>query len=216
MKLTLEIQTHAYPTRTPFRISRNSITEVDVVQVTLSNGQFTGRGECRPYARYHQTPASVTADLDSVRQRLARGEIETALSHLKQKSAARNALEAAWLDLRAKQTGKAAAAILGVNPPSPRQTAFTLSWGEVEAMVAAAKQAANYPWLKIKISEGGLAQVLAVAAARPDAQLIIDANEALEPDALPEFLRALSGLNIALIEQPLPAPTPNRFDSLRR
>jgi len=98
-----------------------------------------------------------------------------------------------------------AARLLGVTAPSPRQTAFTLSWGSVDSMTAAAKSAAIYPWLKIKIGEGGLEQVLAVAAARPDARLIIDANEALDAATLPVFLDALSGLNIALIEQPLPA-----------
>lgn len=72
-------------------------------------------------------------------------------------------------------------------------------------MTAAAKKAKAYPWLKIKIGTGGLEQVLAVAAARPDARLIIDANEALDAAALPAFLEALSSLNIALIEQPLPA-----------
>jgi len=94
---------------------------------------------------------------------------------------------------------------LNVAQPTPRQTAFTLSWGTVSQMEAAAREAQDYPWLKIKIGEGGLSQVLAVAKARPDARLIIDANEALDAAALPGFLTALSGLNIALIEQPLPA-----------
>ena len=205
MNVSFDIQTQRYPTRVPFRISRTSVSAVDVVQVTLSNGRFDGRGECRPYARYSQTVASVTADLEKVRQIVMNGEIESALSQLQTKSAARNALESAWLDFQAKSTGHSAARILGVQPPTPRQTAFTLSWGSVESMTTASKAAAEYPWLKIKIGEGGLEQVLTVAAARPDAQLIIDANEALETESLPHFLEALSGLNIALIEQPLPA-----------
>ena len=204
MKLSLEIQLQRYATRTPFRISRTSVTAVDVIQVTLGDENHLGRGECRPYARYHQTVESVTAALESVRDVINQGQIETALTRLKPKPAARNALESAWLDYQAKSSSQGAAKILGVQVPSPRQTAFTLSWGTVENMVAAANAARDFPWLKIKIGEGGLDQVLAVAEARPDAQLIIDANEALDPATLASFLQALSGLNIALIEQPLP------------
>ena len=205
MNYTLDIQTRSFPTRTAFRISRTSVTAVQVVQVTLGDGHSIGRGECRPYPRYNQTVESVTADLETVRGLIESGHIHRALSQLDGKSASRNALESAWLDYQAKQTNISASSLLNVPTPTPRQTAFTLSWGSVDSMTAAAKKAATYPWLKIKIGEGGLEQVLAVAAVRPDAQLIIDANEALDAASLPAFLGALSGLNIALIEQPLPA-----------
>jgi len=205
MKLRLDIKTRRFSTRTAFRISRTTVTAVDVVQITLSDGHATGQGECRPYPRYNQTVESVTSELENVRADIEKGDVEKALSILRNKSAARNAFESAWLDFRCKSSGETAASHLGVTAPRPRQTAFTLSWGSVESMSAAARAAADYPWLKIKIGEGGLAQVLAVADARPDARLIIDANEALNAASLPAFLDALSGLNIALIEQPLPA-----------
>ena len=205
MKFRLDIHTRSFPTRTAFRISRTSVTAVDVVQVMLSRESDIGRGECRPYPRYNQTVESVTADLESVRDEIESGDVTAALSRLRSSGAARNALESAWLDYQCKNSSMSAARLLGVTAPSPRQTAFTLSWGSVDSMTAAAKAAADYPWLKIKIGEGGLPQVLAVADARPNASLIIDANEALDPATVPRFLDALSGLNIALIEQPLPA-----------
>ena len=205
MKFRFDIETRSFPTRTAFRISRTSVTSIDVVQATIRDGRAAGRGECRPYPRYNQTVESVTADLESVRMSVECGDIDAALSQLQKTGAARNALESAWLDYQCKNSGASAPSLLGVLSPTPRQTAFTLSWGTVDAMTRAAKAAASYPWLKIKIGQGGLAQVLAVAAMRPDAQLIIDANEALDADTLPSFLDALSGLNIALIEQPLPA-----------
>lgn len=178
---------------------------VQVIQVTLDDRAHVGRGECRPYPRYNQSPESVKADLESVRHLIEAGDIDTALLDLASCGAARNALEAAWIDFQAKDKGSTAAEVLGVTPPVKRQTAFTLSWGSVEQMTSAAREAAQYPWLKIKIGEDGLPQVLAVAKARPDAQLIIDANEAMTESSLPPFLDTLSGLNIALIEQPLPA-----------
>lgn len=211
MKLELDIKTVSYPTRTPFRISRSSVTAVEVVQISLFDGIHRGRGECRPYPRYDQTTVSVTSELEDVRSLLKAGQITTALAQLGNCSASRNALESAWVDLQAKQSARSASDVLCVTTPTPRKTAFTLSWGSVAEMTTAAKQASDYPWLKIKIGADGLAQALAVAKARPDAQLIIDANEALNEDTLPEFLNKLSGLNIALIEQPLPAGHDSKF-----
>jgi len=136
MKFTLDIHTTSFPTRTAFRISRTTVTAVDVVQVTLASDSVVGRGECRPYPRYNQTVESVTAELESARAFIETGEIETALKQLQNKSAARNALEAAWVDYQCKRNGVTAANLLDVAAPSPRQTAFTLSWGSVDAMTS--------------------------------------------------------------------------------
>lgn len=205
MNFTLQIDTQLFRTRTAFTISRSTVTHIEVIQVKLSDGTAVGRGECRPYPRYNQTPESVRDNLKSVRALVEDDQIDAALEALNEKSAARNALSAAWLDYRAKASDASAHTLLQVAQPKPRQTAFTLSWGSVQSMVTAAQEAASFPWLKIKIGENGLEQVLAVAKARPDAKLIIDANEALDMATLPAFLHKLSGLNIALIEQPLPA-----------
>ncbi len=205
MHFMLDIKSVSYPTRIPFRISRSSVKAVHVVQLSIDDGLCIGRGECRPYPRYNQSPESVIAELESVRALVGSGNIKGALIALENCGAARNALEAAWVDFQAKQAGGTAAMVLDVAPPKTRETAFTLSWGSVEEMATAAKAAVQYPWLKIKIGAGGLPQALAVAKARPDAKLIIDANEALDEASLPAFLEGLSGLNIALIEQPLPA-----------
>jgi L-alanine-DL-glutamate epimerase-like enolase superfamily enzyme len=204
MPTSFTIDAKTYPTLGTFRISRSSVNAVHVVQVTLKSDGVVGRGECRPYARYDQTVESVTAALESVRQDVDADGFETALDSLASE-AAHNALESAWIDLRAKQSGQSAASLLNVKAPVSRETAFTLSWGSIDDMTQAAKAASAYPWLKIKIGIDGLEHVQAVASARPDARLIIDANEALTPADLPQFLSALSGLNIALIEQPLPA-----------
>lgn len=198
------IEAKTYPTFGAFRISRSSVNSVHVVQVNLHHQGATGRGECRPYPRYNQTVESVIAALEAHRANVESDDIEAVLAKLP-KGPARNALESAWIDLRAKLSGLTAAELMGVKQPIARETAFTLSWGSVDEMAKAATDAAAYPWLKIKIGAGGLAQVLAVASARPDARLIIDANEALTTSDLPSFLAELADFNIALIEQPLPA-----------
>ena len=204
MKLQLNIRAVSYPTKGEFKISRSTVRHVDLVEVNLSDGEHRGRGECRPYARYNDTVESVTAQLETVRALVLDGDPETACLALPT-GPARNALDCAWLDLKAKQSGEPVWKSLSLKRPQSRETAFTLSWDSSDVMTQAAKDARRYKWLKLKIGEGGLDRVLAVAAARPDAKLILDANEALTLETLPEFLKPLSGLNIALIEQPLHA-----------
>ena len=68
-----------------------------------------------------------------------------------------------------------------------------------------ALEAKAYPLLKLKIGNSdGLAACLAIMEARPDAELIIDANEALKVETLHEFQKALKGKPVIMIEQPLP------------
>ena len=50
----------------PFRISRGSRTEAQVVVVTVSDGEHIGRGECAPLARYNQSISSVLAQIESI------------------------------------------------------------------------------------------------------------------------------------------------------
>jgi L-alanine-DL-glutamate epimerase-like enolase superfamily enzyme len=200
VSITAQYRAVAYPTRRTFRISRSAVNHVDVVQVTLQDGSAVGRGECRPYARYGDTVESVLAQLRAVAD-LPPVEALTALPA----GPAKNALDCAALDLEAKRSGQSVWQLLELTAPRARETAFTISWNPVEQMIRDAQAAKQHTLLKLKIGDKGLAGVQAVAAARPDARLIVDANEALQPQELPAFLDGLTGLNIALIEQPLPA-----------
>jgi L-alanine-DL-glutamate epimerase-like enolase superfamily enzyme len=60
--------------------------------------------------------------------------------------------------------------------------------------------------LKIKLpGEGDIERVRAVRAARPDATLIVDANQAWTLEQLETLAPQLARLEVKLIEQPLPA-----------
>ncbi len=86
------------------------------------------------------------------------------------------------------------------------RTVYTLSLGEPAAMAAAAKAVPHLALLKLKLGGAGDPDRLAaVRAARPDARLIADANEAWTPDMLAPFLAAAAAAGVELIEQPLPA-----------
>jgi len=201
----LIIKTETWPVAGSFRIARSSLTEISVVTVTLTEGIYQGRGECRPYSRYNETPDSVVKQIESIRQNIEQGLSTEDLQKLLPPGAARNAVDCALWDLKAKQSDQSVFEMLGIAKPQARKTAYTLSIDSPKKMRAAAMKAQAYPLLKVKIgSSDGLAACLAVMEARPGAELIIDANEALSAKTLGDFQSALSGKPVIMIEQPLP------------
>jgi len=205
------ISHNCWPLTGSFRISRSTLSQIDMVQVTLRRNGIEGRGECRPYQRYNDTVDSVTAQLETIRDDIThRLDCEDltpdVVAKLLPAGPARNALDCALWDMRAKIAKQPIWELLDLPAPKPRKTAFTLSIDSPANMAKAAIDVSAYPLLKIKIgAQDSIACVKAVCAARPDARLIVDANEAISSADLLDFHAALSGLNIALIEQPLRA-----------
>lgn len=196
----------SWPVAGSFRIARSSLTAIDVVRVEITDREHTGRGECRPYARYDETPASVIAQIEAVAHAIQSGADTNALQSLMPAGAARNAVDCGLWDLKAKTTGKSVADILNLPAPGPLQTAFTLSVDTPANIAKAALAAHDYGLLKMKIKDlSGIEAARAVLSVRPEAQLIIDANEALPGHALGAFQAALKALPVVMIEQPVHA-----------
>jgi L-Ala-D/L-Glu epimerase len=205
LKLTLEVT--RFPIAGRFTIARGSKTEAAVVTALIEADGARGWGECVPYARYGESLDSVMVQLETVRGALAAADLHTVdARHLLEAGAARNALDCALIDWRAKKRGTTAAALLGLEMPPPVTTAFTISLGTAEEMRGAAQAAAARPLLKIKLGTAeDLDRLKAVRDGAPDATLIVDANEGWSPADLERLLPALGAENVALIEQPLPA-----------
>jgi L-Ala-D/L-Glu epimerase len=210
--MDMKINSESWPLRGVFRIARGSRTHANVVTVTLNKDGATGRGECVPYTRYDETADSVAAQLEAVRPQVEVGvDIETAQTLLPA-GAARNALDCALWDLAAKISGKRVWQLAGLAEPKPVLTAYTISLDEPDIMAKAAVAAAGRPLLKVKIGGAGdIDRVRAVVAARPDARLIVDANEGLSEETLPELLSQARALNIDVIEQPFAASKDSRL-----
>ena len=120
--------------------------------------------------------------------------------------AARNALDCAIWDVKAKETNRRVWQLANLPKPKPVQTAFTLSLGTVENMTRAATQNAHRPILKLKVgTPDDLDRLVAVRNAAPDAKLVSDANEGWTIDDYQLLIDHLVDMNIALIEQPFPA-----------
>jgi len=205
-KRTLTVARESWPLATAFTISRGTKTQADVVTVTVRDDSATGRGECVPYPRYGESPESVIAQIEDCRAALEDGADCRAVQDLLPPGAARNAVDCALWDWQAKASGRPAWRIAGLDQPRPLVTAYTLSLGTPDEMAAAARANADRPLLKIKLGgDGDEARIRAVRESAPDARLIVDANEAWTPDMLEPFLAVMAGLDVALVEQPLPA-----------
>jgi len=202
-KLRLEAEIERWPLASEFVISRGAKREAQVVVARVSDGRFTGRGECVPYPRYGQTPEATLAALKSVPAELLDRE---RLQRDWPPDAARNALDCALWDLEAKRSGRSASELAGLTPLRPLLTCYTISLDTPEAMAAAAKAVPQLPLLKLKLGQpGDVERMHAVRQARPDARLVADANEGWKAEDLSHLLRVAAEVGIELIEQPLPA-----------
>jgi L-Ala-D/L-Glu epimerase / N-acetyl-D-glutamate racemase len=209
----IEVAGEAWPLAQPFVIARGAKTQANVVLVRVSDGRHVGRGEAVPYSRYAETVEGALQALRTIDGAIDRHRLAQVLPA----GAARNALDCALWDLEAKQADARAWTLAGLPEPAPVHTAYTLSLGEPAAMAAAAKAVPQLALLKLKLGGAGDPERLAaVRAARPEARLIADANEAWTPDMLAPFLDAAAAAGVELVEQPLPADADETLAHLAR
>lgn len=199
--LMVSARIETWPIEGTFTIARGAKTEAVVVVAEVTDGQITGRGECVPYPRYGESPDGVLAQIKAARI-VSRDELPRALPA----GAARNALDCALWDFEAKSSDLSAARLAGREPLRPVLTAYTISLGSPEAMAAKAAAAATCPLLKLKLgAEGDEDRLEAVREARPDARLLVDANEGWRAEALGRMLACCAQMGVEAVEQPLPA-----------
>src|SRR5207302_2992701 len=154
--MQIEAKEEIWPLKQVFRISRGSRSEAQVVVVTVTDGQHTGRGEAVPIRRYNQSVESVLEQIETIKaaKHLGRPRIQ----ELVPAGAARNALDCALWDLEAKISGKRVWELANVPMIPEVETSFTISLDPPETMAAAAKAAAKSPVVKLKL--GGEAVAL--------------------------------------------------------
>ena len=172
----------------------------------IREGSLIGRGECRPYARYGETPESVIAAIEAIRQDLQEGLDRNALGNYLDPGAARNAIDCALWDLAAKREGQPVWKLAGLPPPQPLITAYTLSVDSPENLAVMAESQKDRPLLKLKLAgHNDLQGIAAVRANAPASRLIIDANESWSQRDYEELTPELVRLGVEMLEQPFPA-----------
>lgn len=140
--------------------------------------------------------------------RPAKGLSREALQQRLPAGAARNAIDCALWSLEAAKQRVSLPALLGVTLPETIITAQTVVIGEPEQMAASAKAlyASGATLLKVKLDDRLISErMVAIRAAVPEATLIVDANESWHSEGLAARCQLLADLNVAMLEQPLPA-----------
>jgi L-Ala-D/L-Glu epimerase len=199
---TIRVSIENWPLTQPFVIARGAKTEAVVVTVTIADGDCIGRGECVPYARYGESPATTAAAIEAAGAPGSHDDLMRTLPP----GAARNALDCALYDLEAKLAGKRVCDLIGRPPPRACETCYTISLGTPQAMADAAARVPHLKLLKLKLGgDGDEARMRAVRRARPDARLVGDANEAWSEALLDPLLAVAAECGFEVIEQPLPA-----------
>ncbi|TCO71173.1 N-acetyl-D-Glu racemase DgcA [Rhodovulum euryhalinum] len=202
-----------FPLAEPFTISRGSKTEARVLTVRLAANGAMVWGECVPYARYGESPDSVTARIEALPETFTRAELQELLPA----GAARNAVDCALWDLAAKRADKRVWQLAGLPTPKPVITAYTLSLDTPENMRAAAAKHARRPLLKIKLgTPDDMPRIEAVRDGAPNARIIVDANEGWTADIYADLAPHLVRLGVELVEQPLPADADDMLAEIAR
>lgn len=194
-----------WPLRRPFRFAGFTVTHLDCAHVVLERGGRSGQGEGVAPIVFGETAEDMRRRLEGVARDLEAGaEIETLCAALPPGSS-RNALDCALWDLRIKESGGDLWSLAGLTPPAAESLEVdeTIGLGAPEAMAEAARGSAHRV-LKIKLdAELVPERVLAIREARPQAELIVDANQSWTPDLLLRHGRLLADLGVRMIEQPL-------------
>jgi L-alanine-DL-glutamate epimerase-like enolase superfamily enzyme len=194
-----------WPFVSTFRIAYEVRTHAETVLVELKDGNLVGRGEALGVSYHGETVDSLLAQLMAVKNELVSGISRRDLQSLLPAGGARNAIDCALWDLEAKRARRRAWELAGIDSANPLLTAYTLSMDTPKAMGRAAGSMRQYSLLKLKLSGAGdLERLAAVRRVRPDAELIVDANQSWSEQQLHEFAPRLAEIGVKLIEQPLP------------
>ncbi|MDX2416553.1 MAG: dipeptide epimerase [Xanthomonadales bacterium] len=188
----------------PFRISGFEWINSRCLVVQLGYGGFVGRGEAQGIFYLDETAESIFEQAHAVAPEIRKGISREQLQDLLPAGGARNAIDCAMWDLECKRAGKTIWQLTGIDP-KPVTTVYTIGLEDSpEAMAAKASAAADAPILKIKLSNHmPYEKLAAIRAARPDAVLVVDANQGWSFDQLQEVLPKCVDLDLAMIEQPL-------------
>ncbi len=214
--ISIEACAEEWALKNRFSIARGSITKAHVILVTVTDGEFSGRGEAVPSARYGQTISSVIDQINALKHEELHDR--EAVQEILPPGAARNALDCAFWDLEAKRANKRVWELAAV-PVVPRvQTSFTVSLDEPAKMAAVAQRNHRAPILKLKLGGDALdlKRVEGVRVAAPKARLIIDCNESWSANHYRDAAREMKNFGVELIEQPFPAAEDDILKGLDR
>lgn len=205
MSYQLSVYKTSWPIKAPFRITGRVFEEIEALTVEISDGDHIGRGEGIGVYYLNDIYPNMHEQIEGVRSHIEAGLSIEEAQDLLPPCGARNALDCALWDLETKRSKKSIWELTDVEPKSTN-TLFTIGIEATsEAMALKAEHAKAYPVLKIKLDNiEPVERMRAIRAARPDAILVVDANQGFDLELLIAVLPEFERLDVKMVEQPLP------------
>ncbi len=203
VKMSLHIE--EWELKHPFRITGKEWTSFKSIVVHLVDEDCLGRGEAQGVFYIGEDIDSIFEQAHGAANEIRQGLSREELQDLLPAGGARNAIDCAMWDLECKKTGRSIWELTGIKPKAVT-TAFTIGLeASPELTAEKAVAAANAPVLKIKLDNCyPYEKLAAIRAARPDATLVVDANQAWDFELLKEVVAKCADIGLDMIEQPLP------------
>lgn len=201
----VSVRREQWPMQAPFRINGRVFTALDCVVVEIAEAGAVGRGEGAGVYYLDDTADRALDQILTLAPELERGLDRSTLQSALPPGGARNAVDCALWDLECKLAGQSVWQKTGLQP---RVLTTCQTIGVLESPAETGRAAAaleGYSLLKIKLdADRPIDRVRAVRAARPDARLVVDANQGFTLSLLQECLPEFAKCEVELIEQPLP------------
>ncbi|UCF81705.1 MAG: dipeptide epimerase [Acidobacteriota bacterium] len=203
-------RTERLRTRHPFGISRSTEQEFAFAFLEIPAGVHVGLGEAAPASYYGgETEETALAFFERLRGVELEDEFSPAefMRPLREATefdgAAKAAVDMALWDLWGKRSGEPVFEGLGLPPPRPKATSFTVGIDSPEAMERKVLEAKDYPVLKVKVGTPNDEENLQRVRARHKGALRVDANAAWSPEEAPRRIERLARFDLELVEQPI-------------
>jgi len=212
----ISLEVEKIPLRTPFITALRRVDDVENIRVCIHTDT--------PNIGYGAAPATkaITGeDLNTISQTVKKvispkliGKtfdltkvLKTLHACCKGNSSAKAAVDMALYDLAAASENQRLIEFLG-HTPKPLQTAVTISLKSPKEMAEDARSAFGRGLEILKVKVGGrdaldIERIVAIREAVPTARLLIDANQAWGVEESLKIIKAITPLNIELIEQPV-------------
>lgn len=209
-------RTERLRTRHPFGISRSTEQEFALAFLEIAAGGHVGLGEAAPDSYYGgETAETALKFFERLRgvdllaradgkEEFSPAELMRPLSEATEfDGAAKAAVDMALWDLWGKRSGKPVFEGLGLPPPQPKTTSFTVGIDSPEAMERKVLEAGGYPVLKVKVGTPNDEENLQRIRARHKGALRVDANAAWSPEEAPQRIERLARFDLEFVEQPI-------------
>ncbi|MEO8944998.1 MAG: dipeptide epimerase [Gemmatimonadaceae bacterium] len=200
-------------TKLPFVIARWGYSGHENVLVSVTDDGVTGMGEAAPNRYYGESADSVIAALERYRAVIESAEswsleaTEAALgTALRGNASARAALSSALHDLQARKLNLPLHRLWGLATDNLPLSSFTIAIDDVAGLRRRAREAQQYPVLKIKLGTDRDEEIVrTVREEAPNKTLRVDANAAWTPKVAVERAAMLRAYDVESLEQPVAA-----------